>query len=223
MSGKNIIFNLLFLLPMAACISPPDNFPSVPEITFNELEYVPTSGADSLIVTINFKDAEGDLGLNPTDIGPPFNAVNFRRDSGGTLIFYSNRPEDSPSFNPIDWVINPIVNNEVVRDTIWVEQNPNHNNIFVRFFIKRNGQYSEFRWQDPPFYTSFNGRFPSILTDNQVQPVEGSIRYAMLSFGWESIFRNDTLRIDVQIQDKALNRSNEVSSSELTLAQITKR
>ncbi|HAZ25889.1 MAG TPA: hypothetical protein DCY95_15970, partial [Algoriphagus sp.] len=54
------------------------------------------------------------------------------------------------------------------------------------------------------------------------QAVEGNIKYAMLSSGWEAIFRNDTIRIDVQIQDRQLNRSNEVSSPELTLRQITR-
>jgi hypothetical protein len=44
----------------------------------------------------------------------------------------------------------------------------------------------------------------------------------MLSSGWESIFRNDTLRIDVEIQDRALNRSNQVSSPDVTLRQITR-
>jgi hypothetical protein len=136
------------------------------------------------------------------------------------LIVYSNRPPDAPSFNPIDWEINPIVNNERVNDTIWVEQNPNHNNIFVKFFIKRNGVFTEFRWQDPPFFTTFNGRFPRIVNNGNGQPVEGSLQYAMLSFGWTSIFRNDTLRIDVEIQDRALNKSNLTSSPEVTLNQI---
>jgi hypothetical protein len=203
-----------------SCITPPENFPTVPEISFKDIRFVPTGGSDSLIVSINFRDAEGDLGLNPTEIDPPFNPVTFRRDNGGNLIVYSNRPPEAPSFNPIDWEINPIVNNERIADTVWVQQNPNHNNIFVKFFIKRNGVFTEFKWEDPPFFTTFNGRFPRIVNNINGQPVEGSIQYAMLSFGWTSIFRTDTLRIDVQIQDRALNRSNIVSSPEVTLNQI---
>lgn len=220
-SVKNFIHILLFAALVSACISPPDDFPSVPVITFESLKFVNTTGADSLKVKIGFKDAEGDLGLNPTDVNPPFNALNFRRNPDGSLITFSNRPPAAPNYNPIDWVINPLVSNTIVNDTIWVEQNPNHNNIFVRFFIKRNGVFTEFRWQDPPFFTTFNGRFPRILSNNNTQAVEGSIEYAMLSFGWQSIFRNDTIRIDVEIQDRALNRSNTVSSPELTLNQIS--
>lgn len=217
---KNYIYLLFIASFLISCVSPPENFPSVPEITFRDMAFASSSGADSLIVKIGFRDAEGDLGLNPTDVDPPFQPVNFLRNNSGNLIVYSQRPASAPSFNPIDWVINPIVNNVIVRDTVQVEQNEDHNNIFVKFFIKRNGSFTEFRWQDPPFFTTFNGRFPRILNNNQGQPVEGDLQYAMLSFGWESIFRNDTIRIDIQIQDRALNRSNIVSSPEVTLNQI---
>lgn len=214
----------LFFLSVAtvSCVDPPKNFPSTPEITFESLEYVPTSGADSLIVSVSFKDNEGDLGLGATEDDPPFNSLNFQRDAAGNLITYANRPENAPSYNPIDWEIDPFVNNQMVNDTIWVVQNPNQYNIFVKFFIKKNGTFTEFRWQDPPYYTTFNGRFPRILNSDEGQAVEGNISYGMLSSGWEAIFRNDTIRVDVQIQDRQLNRSNEVSSQEVTLRQITR-
>lgn len=215
---------IFFLLVVASsCINPPDNFPSVPKIVFQSIEYVPTSGADSLIIGLDFQDAEGDLGLSATDDNPPFQDVDFQRNSKGDLITYGTRPAEAPSYNPIDWLVDPIVNNQVVKDTIWVKQNPDQFNIFVRFYIKRNGQFTEFRWQDPPYYTTFNGRFPRILTTELGQAVEGNIRYGMLSSGWESIFRTDTIRVDVSIQDRALNRSNEVSSPEVTLKQITRQ
>lgn len=213
---------LITVFTWTSCISPPENFPSIPEIKFSTIEFVPTSSQDSLIVSVDFKDAEGDLGLSSTDINPPFNPLIYKRDAAGNLITYANRPSNAPSFNPIDWVIDPIINNTVVKDTIWVEQNLNQFNIFVKFFIKRNGRFTEFRWQDPPFFTTFNGRFPRILISEEGQSVEGNVKYRMLSSGWESIFRNDTIRIDVEIQDRALNRSNLVSSPEVTLRQITR-
>lgn len=216
-------FGIFFLsVFVASCISPPDNFPSVPKISFKSMEYAPTSGSDSLIISLDFQDAEGDLGLSATDDDPPFHDVDYQRNSAGELITYSTRPADAPSYNPIDWLVNPLVGNDRVNDTIWVKQNPNQFNIFIKFFIKRDGQFTEYRWQDPPFYTTFNGRFPRILTSDTGQAVEGNISYGMLSTGWESIFRNDTIRIDVAIQDRALNRSNEVSSPEVTLNQITR-
>jgi hypothetical protein len=220
-SVKNYIY-ILFISLVSACVSPPDNFPTVPEIAFEDMRFVNTAGSDSLIVSIAFKDAEGDLGLNPTDIDPPFQPLNFRRNAAGNLITYATRPPEAPTFNPLDWAINPLVNNTVVRDTVWVEQNPDHNNIFIRFFIKRNGVFNEFRWEEPPFFTTFNGRFPRVFNSANGQPVEGTLQYSMLSFGWQSIFRTDTIRIDIQIQDRALNKSNVVSSPEVTLNQITR-
>lgn len=215
-----LLISLISIL--GSCISPPENFPSVPEISFKDIRFVPTDGSDSLIVSVNFKDAEGDLGLNPSEINPPFQPVNFIRDNVGNLIIYRNRPPQAPSYNPIDWEINPLVNNERIMDTVLIEQNPNHNNIFIRFFIKRSGVFQEFKWQDPPFFTTFNGRFPRIVNGTVEQPVEGIIEYAMMSFGWNSIFRNDTIRIEVEIQDRALNRSNMAASPEVTLNQIRK-
>lgn len=220
---KSYLGIFFFLVVLSSCINPPDNFPSVPKITFESLEYVPTSGSDSLIIGIDFQDAEGDLGLSATDDDPPFQDVDFLRNASGDLITYSTRPPDAPTYNPIDWLVDPIVNNQEVKDTILVRQNPNQFNIFVRFYIKRDGQFTEYRWEDPPFYTTFNGRFPRVITSGMGQAVEGNIKYSMLSLGWEAIFRNDTIRIDVAIQDRALNRSNEVSSLEVTLRQITRQ
>lgn len=224
MKVKNYIGLLFFCALLSSCVAPPDDFPSVPEITFSNVRFVPIPNApDSLVVSIDFRDAEGDLGLNPRDINPPFNPLNFMRDSNGALITYANRPPGAPPYNPLDWAINPLVDNIPVQDTIWVEINPDHHNIFVRFFIKRGGQYTEFDWSAPPYYTSLNGRFPRILTEDRARAIEGNIEYGMLSSGWRSIFRNDTIRIDVQIQDRNLNKSNVISSPDFTLDQVSRR
>lgn len=211
---------LLLLVAVYACITPPEGFPSIPEISFNNLEYVTTNDADSLIVTINFKDKEGDLGLNPRDIDPPFNELIYPRDQNGQLITYRNRPPGAPTFNNRDWIISPLINNVRVNDTIWVQENPDYYNIFVKFFIKRSGQYTEFDWSAPPYFTTFNGRFPRILTDDRERAIEGQIRYAMLSLGWNSIFRNDTIRLEIQVQDRQLQRSDAVTTPDFTLSQI---
>ena len=212
---------LLFILSLGfSCVSPPENFPTIPEISFNNLEYAETNDADSLIITLNFKDAEGDLGLNPREITPPFNELEYQVDNQGTLITYANRPSEAPSFNNRDWIIFPLINNMVVPDTIWVKENPNYYNIYVKFFIKRSGEYTEFKWSAAPYFTTFDGRFPRILADDRDRSIEGNIRYGMLSLGWNSIFRNDTIRLDLQIQDRQLNRSNLVSTPDFTLAQI---
>ncbi|WP_375583877.1 hypothetical protein [Cyclobacterium xiamenense] len=221
MKLKNNIRFLLFIFAAGTgCISPPEDFPTVPRIEFNGMEFVQTPGADSLIVSIQFQDAEGDLGLNARDIFPPFNELNYLTDENGNFITYSNRPDDAPDFNNRDWVIFPLINNVEIQDTLWVSENPDHYNIFVDFFIKRGGNYTEFDWSAPPFFTTFDGRFPRMLEEERPRSIEGQIRYAMLSLGWNNIFRTDTIRLEIQIQDRALNRSNVVSSPDFTLSQI---
>lgn len=222
MKVKKVSFILTALIASYSCITPPTEFPSVPEISFNDLEFVQTSGADSLIVTVNFRDGEGDLGLNPRDINPPFNELNYIRDQNGQLITFGNRPPNAPNFNNRDWVIGPLINNVRVNDTIWVQENPDYYNIFIKFFIKRSGLYTEFDWSAPPYFTTFNGRFPRILNDERDRAIEGQIRYGMISLGWNSIFRTDTLRLEVQIQDRQLNRSNTVVTPDFTLSQINR-
>jgi hypothetical protein len=221
MKVKSYIYLLLSALGLTSgCVSPPDDFPSVPHITFNSVEYVETNASDSLMVSVDFRDAEGDLGLNPNEDDPPFHPLDFQTDAGGNLITYGNRPSDAPEFNNRDWVINPLVNNTEVNDTIWVKVNPDQYNIFIKFFIKRGGNYTEYDFSTAPFYSTFNGRFPRILAEERDRAIEGTIKYAMLSLGWNSVFRNDTLRIDVQVQDRNLNKSNVVSSPDFTLPQI---
>ncbi|AGA76495.1 hypothetical protein [Echinicola vietnamensis] len=221
MKAKSYAYILVLIFSAGACVSPPDNFPTVPEISYEGLSYLEVDGAsDSLKVAINFRDAEGDLGLDPREDNPPYNPLFFLTDENGDYITYSNRPEDAPSYNPRDWAVEPTINNETIEDTLWVEHNPDYYNIFVRFFIKRNGTFNEFKWTDAPYYTTFDGRFPLILNDNNQRAVEGTIEYAMLSSGWRSIFRNDTVRLDLQIQDRALNKSNVISTPEFTLNQI---
>ena len=59
-----------------------------------------------------------------------------------------------------------------------------------------------------------------MLEEDQSRAIEGKIRYAMLSLGWNSIFRNDTIKLELKIKDRALNESNVVSTPDFTLSQI---
>ncbi len=72
-----------------SCFDPP-KFPSVPEIKFNDVEFIddPSTAFDSLIVYIDFKDGDGDLGINPQDpdfISYPFHNSNFFQQNNGQL------------------------------------------------------------------------------------------------------------------------------------------
>lgn len=84
-------FGLLsFLLVVAgSCFDPPE-FPVVPQIEFERLEFINSpdpSQFDSLNLYINFKDGDGDLGFtqSPRDKEDPFHSANFYQENNGEI------------------------------------------------------------------------------------------------------------------------------------------
>lgn len=79
---KAIRNGLLVFIPVllvVSCFDPPV-YPNVPAIDLADVYFGPsatTNGKDSLVVVMNFKDGDGDLGLEETDIEPPFHDANF--------------------------------------------------------------------------------------------------------------------------------------------------
>ena len=93
----------------------------------------------------------------------------------------------------------------------------------MKFFVKKNGTYTEFDWEvafDPQCSDNFNGRFP-ILSDLTNSPLEGKLRYGLTSSGFNFLFRNDTLKLEVYIKDRSLNISNFIETPDFTLKSIT--
>lgn len=83
---------LMISVALGSCFDPPE-FPNVPEIEFQSIEFkrgATISDPDSLILTISFKDGNGDLGIDAADpryISDPFNNLIFyRTNAAGDLI-----------------------------------------------------------------------------------------------------------------------------------------
>ena len=206
------LLGLLFLL---SCNKPPE-LPIIPSIEFDHISFKEADGPDSLIVFINFKDGDGDLGLDANENEWPYEPYDVVVENGDTVKFGS-RP-GLPVYNPIDYVINrDNIGNPI--DTVLVKINENHYNYFIHFFQKYNGNYTEFKWESAPYYQTFNGRFPILNTTKKARPLEGQLRYALVSQGWLGLFR-DTMKISVQIQDRALHKSNVVESPDFLLQNI---
>lgn len=75
----------VFAACLGSCVNPPE-FSDVPEIEFKSLEFV-DSDVDSLILTLNFRDGDGDLGLDNTSddyVSDPFNINYFFQETGQT-------------------------------------------------------------------------------------------------------------------------------------------
>ncbi len=68
----NIVFAFCFLGGLSACFVPP-NYSDTPEIGFDRISNVPLRGQDSVIITINYRDGNGDLGYNESDNSQPTN------------------------------------------------------------------------------------------------------------------------------------------------------
>ncbi len=63
---------LLFVtLGFNACFQDPD-YPEIPAIGFKKITNTPSNTADSLVVTISFRDGNGDLGLGANENTPPY-------------------------------------------------------------------------------------------------------------------------------------------------------
>ena len=64
---------------ISSCLSPPD-YPETPEISFKRIQQrrvdTLTGLFDRVVVTVSFKDGDGDLGLSNDDINPPFNELD---------------------------------------------------------------------------------------------------------------------------------------------------
>lgn len=75
------------ILSLQSCFDPPV-YPDVPEISFKNIRFVETEGQDSLILSFDFQDGDGDIGLRQTDVEPPFHSFNFVVDS--TARFTTN-------------------------------------------------------------------------------------------------------------------------------------
>ena len=87
---KAIRSTLIFaisLICFAACLNEPE-FDNSPQITFESISFQKGSSGvrDSLKVTINFKDGDGDLGLHTDSVRIPYHQLNFFANDNGQLL-----------------------------------------------------------------------------------------------------------------------------------------
>ena len=221
-SLKHILFFTLLLgFAIVSCERPPE-LPLTPSITFESVRYAPgPSGFDSLIVTIGFEDGNGDLGLLGSENDPPYQPLIFPRNGQGDFILFGD-PEAPAEFHVCDFVTDLDVTGDEIADTVYVEINQNSFNIEVDFFLKQDGQYEEFDWRREFGQFScitFDGRYPPLNSAEFERPLAGSLSYTMLSSGFLPLFGNDTLQLQIQIKDRALNISNTVESPDFVVGQ----
>ncbi len=242
-----LAFGLTILL--ASCFDPPVYSPT-PTIEFESVAFKDVADAsefDSLILTIQFKDGDGDMGLDendPSDTLYPYQSRTFFDTIPGSNIGYYYPYSDGPfityktkrtniNYDTLPAFVKPYncVNWEILTigtkiDTFYYQRNINHYNIFVEFLVKNNdGTFTEFDWTKefayPQCGITFDGRFPVLSKDlSQNAALDGRIRYGMTSRGFLILFSIKTLKLRVTIQDRTLRKSNTIETPEFTLQQI---
>ncbi len=233
--GNWLALSGMVALLLTSCFDPPQYGP-IPEIEFEKIVFkdvADPSAIDTLILSLKFKDGDGDLGLDGSEVQEPFNDKFYYKFADGTYITYKTKrtkpgydtlPAFVKPYNCINWEVKT-VNAKV--DTFYFRLNPNQYNIFVDFFIQNtDGTFKEFDWQKefsyPKCGITFNGRFPLLSKDlSQKTPLDGTIRYSMKTVGFLALFSIKTLKLRITIQDRALNKSNTIETPLFTLGGIT--
>jgi len=223
---KNLSWFLFIMLGLFACHDRP-TFPNTPSISFNDFYFreIADFPLDSLIIRINFEDGDGDLGLKSTETSPPYQLLDFVVDSDGDTLKYGDPGTPIP-YNCVDYEIlrkETSVNGSLIvtADTMYVIRNPNYFNFYLTFLVLQpDGSFREFnpaldRNCAPPY----NGRFFILNTAYDIRPLTGELQYTLVS-GFRLLFRNDIIKLRVQIQDRSLNKSQILETDEFRITDI---
>lgn len=75
-SLKHLAMILIIGLLLFTSCTKHDTYSVIPEIEYKSFDKIPTSSGidDKALLTISFTDGDGDIGLNPEDTFPPYNA-----------------------------------------------------------------------------------------------------------------------------------------------------
>jgi hypothetical protein len=185
---------------VSACFNPPE-YPSIPEITFNKIKFIDTPDpagtlvADTLALSIDFKDGDGDLGLTDSDLGlgqfaeryyfkvndsklyynpsgDPLQLVGdpniIRYKTKRTVAHYDTLPAYVKPFNCTNWEVVYQTTNNITKpiDTLYFKLNPNHYNVFVDFLVKDPFTGTFVEYDfRKEFCTTYDGRLPVLSKD----------------------------------------------------------
>lgn len=242
-SISNFAFAVLSVSIMGGCFNAP-TYPIGPQIEIlnDEICFLKSTKVDvqdELVVSLKFKDGDGDLGLAQQDTVGKYVFRSFFTFQNKLVTYKTKKlnptlqgtngqplPDYVSPFNCKNWTVERVGG---VRDTFYVEYNEYYFNIFVD--IETQNQDGSFTKFDPAAYfqppscdtKGFNGRFPVLSKDpSKSNPLDGKMTYSMRSFGLDFLFSTKTLRLKISIVDKALNKSNVVESKTFTLQSVKK-
>jgi hypothetical protein len=165
-------------------------------------------GTDGMLVTLATRDKPGHGDLPAYQ--HPYNRTAYVYDTiyireGDKAIL--GDPNDPDFLTPVDTLKVEGRSYYALLETFYYQPNENYTNIDVTFKLP-NGD--NFDWTKTDVVISpFNERFP-VLGDSG--PLEGKLRYAMSYTGFLDDFGTNQIRLEVQIKDRALHKSNVATS-----------
>lgn len=224
MTKKSIWFLFIYFTSFACQERP--TFPLTPSISLNDLYFQEIEGLslDSLVIKLKFEDGDGDLGLEAHEILPPYHLYEAEKTPDGDTLRYGD-----PGTPPYDCVNYEIIRQEtsvngslvVNADTIYVDRNADHFNFYLTFLTEQaNGEFEEYipaleRNCAPPYH----GRYFLLNSAGDVRPLTGELQYTIVS-GFRLLFRNETIKIRIQIGDRDLNKSNIIETDEFNINDV---
>jgi hypothetical protein len=153
-----------------------------------------------------------------------------------SLLVYSDR--NNPPFDTIPEFIKPyncsnynVIRNDFgqVIDTAYIQPNKYHHNLIIDFQVKQeDASWLTYNFEDilsyPNCFYGFKGRFQlqnfgrasgSPFYSKRISRQEMFLTYSIASPAFRFLFKDKTVRFQVYIYDRALNKSNIVYSSEI--------
>ncbi len=201
-------FSTLLVLWLLGCTEVANNTSIIPKIEFKDLYIIKNDYYNLLVLELIVEDGDGDIGLyNYTE--EPYNLQFYFKKQNGELLKYSDRntaPYDTiPPFEFPYYCTNYSIEKS---DTFYIEKNINHYNIFIDFYVKRNNDFELINFETiaaPHCGETSNGRIWEVK-NNPLGPE--IIEYRMGAHSLPIIFKGDSAKVVVQIQDRAFNKSN---------------
>lgn len=239
---------LLMGLMLNACFER-EKYSETPKITFKDIKFIDTKTIDSLILTFDFEDESGDIGLGSNDNRKPFHVFDIVIDSKDSIVRIGDKNLSLPlylapvipnkkdgsggyTYFPSQKVLfsekdnRPAYNCESYKvdetDTVYIKKNPFYKNIYISFEEKKSGEYKPI-----DFNKIFNKSECDLGDFNARIPVftkksrKGIISYAMVSQALRVGLFDKTIRIKFYIYDRAQHKSNDEYTKDFVLKDIT--
>jgi hypothetical protein len=185
-----------------ACTKRPQ-YPDAPQLELLEAKKMRLPDkvdTDSLFIKLKFRDGDGNLGMNITD--EPVNEITYVLKPNSTdTVTLEKDPHDCENY------IKLTTTNKYYKIT----RNPSYYNFFITFYEKKGASYSKINLEN---CATYNGRFSRFDPGTNYRgPLEGSIDYGIALF-LELGLKNKTARMEIYIQDRAMNKSNVITTQD---------